>query len=228
MIRMSLRSKLLLAFLIVLLPMLALILYGYRHEYGNHSETAISDQLRTAQAIAALVDASIEDGFSVAGAFSKDPIVRTMDNRQISPYFADLASFLPQLDDIAVFDMDGNNVSSMKLQLPPDAHDFNIADRKYFREIKSSSMPVVSTVQISPATGNPVVVVAVPILNELGTTIGVAVADLSMDYLARRVATVGLRPSQAIFLTDQEGTIGFHTALPRGDWGHLTDLCIDI
>ena len=74
--RFSLRSKLLLAFLIVLLPMLALIVYDYNVEYWQRSEEVIDDQMRTGQAIAALVDASIDDAFAIAWSFSKDPILQ--------------------------------------------------------------------------------------------------------------------------------------------------------
>lgn len=42
---------------------------------------------------------------------------------------------------------------------------------------------------------------------------------MNLDYLAQRVATVGLRKSQAIFMTDPEGTVAFHTGLPQVEWG---------
>ena len=59
--RFSLRTKLLIGFLFVLLPILALIIYDYRAGYDQLSEGILDDQMRTSQAIAALVDASIDD-----------------------------------------------------------------------------------------------------------------------------------------------------------------------
>lgn len=217
--RFSLRSKLLVGVLIVLLPMLALIVYDYNVEYSQRSEEVIDDQMRTGQAIAALVDVSIDDAFAIAWSFSKDPILRTMDYRQIDPHLESLAPSLPQYDNIAVLDLDGNAVGLMAPRLPPDAPRPSGAGRRYFEAVKSTARPVVSEILISRATGNPTAAVAVPMLDDSGALAAMTLAALDLDYLARSVATVGLRQSQAIFVTDPEGTIAFHTLLAREEWG---------
>jgi signal transduction histidine kinase len=125
------------------------------------------------------------------------------------------------MDDLSIFDRQGDNVGSMALRLPPGAPRPNVADRPYFQQVKATGRPAVSDVLVSRATGRPVVVVAVPLLGEGEEVMGVAVAAMSVDYLAERLSTVGLRKSQAIFLADPRGTLVFHTLLPPDRWGQL-------
>lgn len=216
--RLGLRAKLLTAFLIILLPMLALIVYDYNADFRHQGEEIVDAQLRTSQAIAALVDAGMDDAFAAAWSFSKDPILRTMDSRQIDPYLQDLAPWLPQLDDIAVLDLEGTAVGLMARQ-PPDVPRPSGADRPYFQAVKSTRQPAISDTLISRSSGSPVVVAAVPMLDDSETLRGVTLAALDLDFLARRVETVGVRKSQAIFATDPNGTVAFHTLLPREEWG---------
>ena len=56
--------------------------------------------------------------------------------------------------------------------------------------------------------------------DESGTLVGVTLVALDLDYFAQRVSTVGLRKSQAIFVTDLDGTVAFHTLLSPQEWGH--------
>ncbi|TAK36976.1 MAG: HAMP domain-containing protein [Chloroflexota bacterium] len=216
--RLSLRTKLLIAFLVVLLPLLALIVYGYTVSYKQRSEDIMDEQVRTSQAIGALVDASIDDALAVAWSFSKDPIVRTMDSRQIDPYLESLATSLPQYDSLAVLDSEGNSVG-LSLRPPPGAPRPGATGRPYFQALKSTHQPAISDVLISRATGNPTVAVVVPMLDDSGALMGATVAALDLDYLAQRVETIGVRPSQGIFLSDTQGTMVFHTLLAREEWG---------
>ena len=66
--------------------MLALIVYDYNSDRDQRTSEITYEQSRTSQAIAVLVDTSIDDAFAVAWAFSKNPILRTMDSQQIDPY----------------------------------------------------------------------------------------------------------------------------------------------
>ncbi|MBI2954868.1 MAG: MEKHLA domain-containing protein, partial [Chloroflexi bacterium] len=217
--RLRLRTKLILAFLIVLLPMLGLIAYDYSVGYRQLTGSVTEDQMRTSEAIAVLTDASIDDALSIAWSMSNDPIIRTKDYRQIDPYLEKLAPSLPQYEDVSVLDSDGNNVGSMVLHLaPPDTRPRN-ADRPYFQALKSTSQPVVSKVVISRVTGNPTAAVVVPMFDESGNFEGATLVALNLDYLAQRVSTVDLRESQAIFVTDEDGTVVFHTGLPHEEWG---------
>jgi len=216
--RFSLRTKLLIGFLFVLLPILALIIYDYRAGYDQLSEGILDDQMRTSQAIAALVDASIDDALSIAQSLSQDPILQTMDPLQMDPHLASLKPSLPQFDDMGVVDLEGKNVGLMS-QLAPDVPRPSAAGRAYFEAVKSTRQPAVSDVLISRSTGNPIVAVAAPLFDSSGTMQGVTIVALDLDYLVQRVGTVGLRKSQAIFVTDPEGTIVLHTLLAREEWG---------
>lgn len=217
--RLSLRSKLLAGFLLVLLPVLALILLEYNHDYLKWSDKILDDQLRTSQAVSALVDASIDDAFAVAWSLSRDPILQTMDPRQADPHLASRRESLPQFEEIAILDLDGNAVGLMTTSIPPGVPRPSAADRAHFQQVKSSGQPAVSNVLFGRATGNPSLMAAVPMFDTNGGLKGVTVASLDLEYLAQRLQVVKLNKSQAIFLTDSEGTAALHTLLPHEDWG---------
>lgn len=216
----SLRYKLLIAFLIVLLPMLALIIYEYNIVYWQLTDGVIDDQVRTSQAIAVMVDISLDDAFAIALSFSKNPVLLTMNPEQIDPYLEDLVPSLPEFEDIGVFDLEGKNVGSFLLRDTPATARPTITERPYFLSVKSTGQAVVSNVLISRASGNPTAIVAVPVRDRFGAMQGVTVSVLDLNYLVQRLATVSMLKSQAIFLTDTQGTVAFHTGLPREEWGH--------
>ncbi|MDO8690687.1 MAG: diguanylate cyclase [Dehalococcoidia bacterium] len=180
------------------------------------------DQLQTGQAIAALLDVSIDDAFSVAWSLSRDPILQSMDTGRADPYLAKLEPSLPQFDDLAVLDLEGRAVGLMTGAPTPPAPRPNAADRPYFQSVKATRQPAVSNTLISRATGNPTIVAAVPMFDDSGILNGVLIATLDLEHLAEHLQTVRLDRSQAIFLTDPEGTVAIHTSLPHDQWGHIS------
>ncbi len=202
--------------------MLLLIVYDYNNEYRRLRDTVLANQLQTSQTVAALVDSSIDDALSVAWSLSGDPILQSMDTSRADPYLAGLEQFLPQFDNLAVLDLDGSAVGQLVGPPPPGTARPSAADRPYFLSVKATKQPAVSNILISRATGNPTLVAAVPMLDESGVLKGVLIGALDLDDLAKRLQAVRLDRSQAIFLTDPEGTVAFHTSLPHDLWGHIS------
>ncbi|MCL5962320.1 MAG: sensor histidine kinase [Chloroflexi bacterium] len=207
----SLRTKLLGAVLVGLIPVLALFAYDYFSYLSDSADVTLDSERQVAQTVAVLLDASFTSLQDVAWTFADDPVVLTFDPNRTDPYLRQFAEVYPHYDDIAVFDAEGNNVGSMRiLPKPPPT----VLDRQYFRQVMATNAPYISNILISRATGKPIAVAAVPIRGQQGTPIGVAIASLNLEFFPEVLAPVKLAAGQHLFVTDREGRLAFHTRQP--------------
>ncbi len=210
--------KLLASFALILVPVLALLIYGYRDANERRVEAVLDDQMQTAQAIAALVDASFDQAFALAWALSDEPLVQTLDPARLDPRLAPLAPHFPQFEAISVLDRDGDNVGS-SLPFPAGSQRLGLAaDRPYFEKVMDTGQPVVSEVLISRRTSRPTIIVAVPLQDAEKKTTGAIIVTLFLDTLAQRLEGVALGPEQNILLVDPAGTMAFYTAIKDLPW----------
>ncbi|MCL5957866.1 MAG: HAMP domain-containing protein, partial [Chloroflexi bacterium] len=215
MLRLSLRSKLLIGIFLILLPILALLFHDFRADYDRRTQAVLASQTQTAEAASALVDATFGAGLDVAWALTADPIVRSFDPARIDPHLRQLKSLYPQFDSIAVFDARGRNVGSAQMVTEPR---LNVADRDYFQKVMSTNSPFVSNVLISRTTGRFIVVMAVPMRGDDGRPNGVVFTALNVDIFPRLLTEVRLQPGQTIFLADPTGRLAFDTEKPELTW----------
>ncbi|MCL5960393.1 MAG: PAS domain-containing protein [Chloroflexi bacterium] len=216
--RFSVRAKLLASFTLVLLPVLGLLIYGYREANEQRVETILDNQMQTAQAVAALVDANFDEAFALAWALTNDPLVYTLDPSRLDPHLERLAPYYPQYETISIVNTEGDNVGS-SLPFTPDVQRLRIAtDRPYFQQLMATGEPVISPVLVSRRTFRPTIIVVVPLRAEQGKTIGAVLITLYLEALSHRLEGVALRPEQNILLADNTGTMAFHTGLPELPW----------
>ena len=186
-IPLSLRSKLTLAFLLVLLPVLGLVVYSHLQEYQRARELALQEELRTAEAVGATVEAVLDRGVSVGRTLAVDPVIRDFSNRRREELQDYLARYLPiflEYSDINVWASDGSLITSAVRQEPGEPLP-NISDHWHFRQTMSSSSPTVSPVIISPVVGEPVVAIAAPIMDDAGSPLGVISVLLNVEQVTR-------------------------------------------
>lgn len=212
--RVSLRTKLLGAVLVVLLPVLALFFYDYYTDLHRRTDAVLDSQTQTAQTVAVLVDATFGSLQDVAWSFARDPVILTFDPNTIDPYLRQFAELYPLDSDIAIFTSDGSNVGSMRVLPTPRP---GVADREYFQRVMATNEPFISNVIVSRATGEPIGVAAVPIRNDAGAPIGVAIVSLRLEFskILQILASVNRQPGQHIFITDRQGILAFHTRQPE-------------
>lgn len=60
----------------------------------------------------------------------------------------------------------------------------NVADRDYFKQSLQTGKPVVSEVLIAKATGNKIIVLAVPVLNESKQVTGILTNNIELSFLS--------------------------------------------
>ncbi len=211
---MSLRTKLLVGAFVIIAPLLAIIVYDYVSDYERRTNGLLDGQLQTAQAVAALVDDTFDGNVDVAWAIGETPLIKTLDPQSVRPYLVHLNAFFPDYDDIAVVDASGTCVGIAAAPMPcPSA-----VGRSYFDRVMATNGPAISEVLISRVTGIPIIVTAAPIRGEDGRPIGVVIIAQDIMAVPEKLATVGLREGQAIYLADTTGRLAFHTARPDLSW----------
>lgn len=212
MLRASLRTKLLLALVILFLPVLALLLLDFQITYRGRVESALDGLASSGNFLASFVDSSFDEGISLAQSYALDPAVQRLNAETIYPFLVSQSKLFPQYDDIAVVDTTGQGVVSARIPLGQQT--VNVADRDYFKQAMATNRPVIANLLTSRATGNPIIVTAAPIPGSDGRPIGVVITSLSPGFLAQRIAEVPLPEHQTVFVIDPTGTIAVHRGTP--------------
>lgn len=169
----SLRLKVLVVLVSMMLPFLGLSLWGASIHYEQQREKALDGQVRTAETVAALIDTVFEDSIDLGRALANDPILRSMDQSLADPHLQRLAASYPQYLSLGVFNAQGESVGE-SLAYAPGEPRINVGDFWYFRR--------------AMATGQPVVVIAVPILDRLS-----AMLEQWLDVSAMEAGRLVLR-----------------------------------
>ena len=212
--RLSVRSKQLAAFAVILLPVLVLLLVSFQASLARREEYVLEEQLLTAQAIAIQVDQTFDAAIGVGCAVANDRLVQTMDPSQLDPHLQELVRRHPFYHAINVWDAEGVNRGWGNVSQPAEPR-IAVADmpyfRPYFQQVVATGTPTISEVFLlrRPLTGG--VVAAVPIHDPDGHPIGVVTVEMRTDQLAMQYEEARLRPGQSILLTDRKGRLALHT-----------------
>ncbi|MBI2863707.1 MAG: HAMP domain-containing protein [Chloroflexi bacterium] len=213
--RLSLRTKLLGSFIVVLLPMLGLLAYGYSQANERRTEALLDSQMQTAQAVASLVDASFDEAFALARALANDPVVQTLDPSQIDPHLERLAPQFPRFEALSVINMAGDVVGISSAFPPGVSRKGIVADRPSFQRLVTTGQPVESELVVSRQSLRPTTAMGVPLRDGEGRVIGAVFIALYLDAFSEDLRSFSLGPEQVVFLVDREGTVALHTALPN-------------
>lgn len=129
MLRLNLRTKLILSALVVLAPVLILLIQNMRAAYDSQKDLILADGVRLAQIVSVLVDDSFDEGLRISRSYATDPVIVGFDRERTNDHLARLAHLYPDYDSISVFDAQGNLVGSAVRTEP-----INVADRQYFQD----------------------------------------------------------------------------------------------
>jgi PAS domain S-box-containing protein len=209
--RFGLRTKLFLAFGLVLLPVLVLLIMGFRASVARQEALILEDQRLTAEAVAIQVDGAFDASIGLGWAVANDPLTQTLDPQRLDIHLRQLIERYPFYEEISVFDAHGINRGYGHLSLSPEPR-FSIADKVYFQSVMATDAPAISQViQLERPAGAVGVVAAVPVRDAGGQVVGVVTVVLTTDQLAKRYEETRLLPGQAIVLADRNARLAFHS-----------------
>ena len=208
--RPHIQTKLLVAFIIILLPVLGLLMAGSLSELRQTEEAILEAQSMTAQSIAVQVsevfDGTIDLGWTVA----QDPLVRTLDPRVLDPYLRKMVEHSHLSDSIGVYDANGINRGWGDPTEPAEPR-LDISGHQYFQQVMATNAPVISEVRELQRPRRTGLIASIPIRGPEGHPIGVVNIMLRADQLAERFLDARLQQWQVIFLADSSGRLAFHT-----------------
>lgn len=126
--------------------------------------------------------------------------------KKASAYLERFHADAPYYEDLLLADPNGELVSGSRAQ---NVAVNNVADRDYFKRAMKGEV-VVSNVLKSRTSGNPVFVVAAPVLTN-GVPVGVFLGSVHLTYFTRNfIDPVKIGPSGYAFVTDRAGFICAH------------------
>ncbi|MGH2461810.1 MAG: cache domain-containing protein, partial [Chloroflexota bacterium] len=201
----SLRWKLLLALALILLPSLILVLAGDVSNLNVRRSDVLSADRTTADTVASLVDASIDDAVAVGQALATSPLVQPLNPRVIDSRLERLGPAYLQFDNIMVVNARGESIGDSNPGIPR----INVADRPYFRTTMEFNAIQVSPIVIGRRLERPTAVVSIPIRGSNDRPIGAVLVALNLDYFRAKLWSVPLGKGRVIVITDPTGQLAF-------------------
>lgn len=214
MLRIRLRAKVMLGVSLVLLPLLGLLLFGLVENYEMRRTSLLNSMGQTATTAGLLVEASLSDARQLAQTLAAEAASPRMTPGELRAFIERLAREHAELVNLGVFDAAGRPVAAATAG--PEG--LNISDRPYFQEALRTREPVISELLLGRTVKQPTVVVAAPVLAGERAPRGVVTVSLQLERLAQRMRGIGLRPGQALFVTDGQGRLVFHTSRQEMTW----------
>lgn len=198
----------------MLLPLLGLLLFGIEENSDLRRTSLLNNMRQTASAAGLLVDDSLQQARGLAQTVAAEAASHGMDLQVLRGFIERLVRDRPDLLNVAAFDTQGQPLVSAT----PWPQGSRISDRDYFQQALEQKQPVVSELILGRRVQQPSVVAAAPILGEGQRVLGVITVSLRLDTLEQRMLDIGLRPGQAVFVTDPLGRLVFHTSRLASSW----------
>lgn len=201
---MRLRWHLLLLILLAALPTLALqIVYEYRQRDARRAE--IADEVRAhAQAVAVHVDELFDRTAAVLATAAHIPAVR---ERAAEACSAVLAAVRPVAGaDIVGFGPEGRAFCATR----PIHLALDVADRAYFQRVMGERTLTVGNYVIDPTSGEGLVPVAQPVLDEQGAVAAVVAMGITAGRLSTALDRLDLPPGGVLGIMQRDGTLLAH------------------
>jgi signal transduction histidine kinase len=135
-------------------------------------------------------------------ALSELPAIKAKDANGCEAYLSRLKERYPEFISFIVVDPDGTSFCDSSSHFKPST----AAGRAYFASVLKTGKFTVGEFAIGRATGRNVLHFALPFYGDDARLGGVVIAALSLDWLARYIAQMGVPPGAALAITDRDGT----------------------
>jgi len=200
----SFRVRLVLVVLLAVLPGLAFIVYSAAEQRRQALGEAKASMARLTQLAAAHDESLIEETRHLLAVLARVPDVVGDDPASCRAFLADFAKeSAPRYTGFSVIDRDG----VISCASVPIVGSRNVADRRFFRLAMQTREFAVGEYVIGRLTGQSVLVVAYPALNQAGEVKKLVAVALSLDWLNRFAARAQLPPAGTLTVLDHGGTI---------------------
>jgi len=207
----SLRVRLMLLVLIIILPMLGLIAY---HDYEHRNETRLSvlnESQRHARNASLVYSQIITEARLTLYHLSLMPPFQQQDQEACSQITARFLKQNKSLTGLVAHKSNGDVFASA----PAISKPINNADRPWFQRLVQSRDFVIGEYAIGRITGKPTVVFGYPVLDPAGKLVTVLAAGLDIERLQETLMNIELPDGSTLTVIDNDGTIIFRFPDPE-------------
>ena len=207
----SIRSRLTVLILLVVLPAFALVTYRGLEARRDAATNAREASLRTARLAASRQEQLIESAHQLLFSIAQLPTVRQRDVAACDELFAMLLNRYPRYANIGLIGADGLGLAS---GLPLEKR-FNFAEDQLFQRCLQSRDFVVGGYQIGQLTHRPVVVFGFPVIEPKGEIGSILFASLDLAWLSHFMTEAQLPAGSVMVAVDHDGTVLAHSLDPE-------------
>jgi PAS domain S-box-containing protein len=199
----NLRFRLILLVLLAILPALGLILRINLEQRRYAVADVQQETLRLVRLAGVEQEYLIDSAHQLLLALAQLPPVQTGDQASCQTLLANLLSQYPFYTGFTAATPSGDVFCSA----PPLTEPVNFSDRAWYQQLIQTSDFVVGKYQIGRISGEPVLVLAHPLLDTTGRLQAIVTTGLDLDWLAQLAAEAQLPPGSVVNVVDRNGTI---------------------
>lgn len=205
-----------------LLVILAITGYFFNQSIRHEQERSFAESEAIARSVAAFVQAKETDYLSnlqaYAGRFRFREAVQRRDRAEALVHLRQLQQFFPEMD--AAFLADPEGVLWARFPETPELYGKSFADRDWYRGVSRAWRPHASDVLVSAATGEPSIVLAVPVRSVEGQVIGIIGSGQRLNVIREWLLPIRI-PGGGLYVVDRKGQLVFHPS--RMGAQHVSD-----
>ena len=207
----SIRSRLTVLILLVVLPAFALVTYRGLEARKDAASNAKEAALRTAGLAAARHEQLIESAHQLLFSIAQLPTVRQRDTAACNELFAMLLKRYPRYANIGLIGLDGVGLAS---GIPFEKR-LNVSDDQLFQRCVQSRDFVVGGYQMGQQTRTPVLVFGFPVVESKDEIGSLLFASLDLAWLSHFMTEAQLPAGSVMVAVDPDGTVLAHSLDPQ-------------
>lgn len=212
----KLRAKLLLVVAGVLVPLVALGIYGLTEAYARRWETVQTSMEQRAKTAAVTVDRAFTDALQLGAVLAETLPVGQATVSELEAQLFLFAELRPEVLNLLIVDAEGKAFALARKG--PGEEPTDVSDRAYFQQAMRLNEPRLSNVLIGRALKVPTVAVAAPMARAGEASSGAVIVGLRLEAIAERLRALRADEEQAIWLVDPAGRLAFHTSRDTPGW----------
>ena len=186
-----------------LAPAALILLYNVAMMRSDKEREIHAEALRIAQLASLEISRIVSGAENVLVTISTTPSIQELRQPECSEYLARVRHRLPTFSGISITGLDGVVRCSREV----NGVGVSVADRPYFKEVLETGRFTVGTFTVGRISGRQSVPLAVPVRNDLGVVIGVAIGTLDLEWLGQRLRERSFMGNSALTVADKNGVI---------------------
>ena len=199
----SLRARLMILVLTVILPLLGLIAYNDYEEISQKRLSVLNESLRQAQNASLIYSQLITEARQTLFILSQMPEFQQQDREACSKILTSVLKQSEGLTNLTAIKLNGDVIASAIASAKP----INYSDREWFKRLVQTRSFVIGEYLIGRITGKPTLTFAYPILNSTGQLRTILALGLDLDRIGKKMADIHLPEGATLTVIDSNDTI---------------------